>query len=196
MDTPTRLKSKDGFRLPTLRMLRYVTLRMLMTQSASPLPEQSAAKGWRSVHEVLHNEPDEYQEPEKTRAHLGHLIPDWHEDANCKDAEDDVFFGPPTSSINAHHSLAEINRAKAQYCNTCPVFAECLSHSLTVRERFGIWAGTSGRTRVRIFHLIDTGVVSITTVVADFVAGHGNTYERRGRVDDWTWEDYGDNASL
>lgn len=37
-------------------------------------------------------------------------------------------------------------------CEACPVQAQCLTHAVSVRERFGMWGGRSERERRHIRH--------------------------------------------
>jgi hypothetical protein len=66
-------------------------------------------------------------------------FPDWWEDAQCKRASPDVFFGNDTST-------GRLNEARV-YCASCPVAGDCLRHALGTPEKFGIWAGTSASSR-------------------------------------------------
>lgn len=65
---------------------------------------------------------------------------DWHEHANCKDLEVDVFF-----------SLDEEDQREAlARCNGCPVRAQCLEYAVDNREQYGIWGGTREQERRRL----------------------------------------------
>lgn len=44
---------------------------------------------------------------------------------------------------------ADTERAKA-ICRSCPVITDCLDHALEHDERFGIWAATSEKERMRM----------------------------------------------
>lgn len=81
--------------------------------------------------------------------------------------------------------MSDIARAKA-ICAQCPVFRTCLETALGLqgenREEYGIWAGTSGRTRKRIWELVDAGETNLEQVVEDFCTGKGLRYERTREV--------------
>ena len=77
--------------------------------------------------------------------------------------------------------MKDIADAKA-ICKGCPVFRTCLETALGLqgenREEYGIWAGTSGRTRKRIWALIDDEGIDPTEIVDNICAGLGAKYER------------------
>jgi len=72
-------------------------------------------------------------------------------------------------------SIQAVRRA-SKLCDVCPVFYECLSHALTTREEYGVWAGTSGRVRRRIFKMVDDGRTSVAEVIEVFRSGEGDRY--------------------
>jgi hypothetical protein len=111
------------------------------------------------------------------------LIPLWHEEAKCRYVAkpDDMFFGekdPEDDDYTPRTSLT-ITKIKAvkEFCHSCPVFVQCLTHALTTPERHGIWAGTSKRTRTRILTLVDLKEVTIAEVVQDYLDGRERKYE-------------------
>ena len=111
------------------------------------------------------------------------LMPEWHEDAKCRSVNnpDDMFFGekdPEEDGYTTRTSLTitKIREVK-EFCRSCPVFVQCLTHALTTPERHGIWAGTSKRTRGRILALVDLGEVTIIEVVTDYLEGRERKYE-------------------
>ncbi|GGI07249.1 WhiB family transcriptional regulator [Egicoccus halophilus] len=64
----------------------------------------------------------------------------WHEEANCKDVEVDVFF-----------SLDEEDQREAlARCNGCQVRPQCLEYAVVNREQYGIWGGTREQERRRL----------------------------------------------
>lgn len=63
--------------------------------------------------------------------------PDWHQDANCRGMDPELFFPERGESTK---------EAKA-VCRACDVQVECLTESLNRREAFGIWGGKSERER-------------------------------------------------
>lgn len=62
--------------------------------------------------------------------------PEWHRRAACKGMEADLWFPVRGDTIPP---------AVRAVCATCPVQAECLEAGL--REKYGIWSGTSERQR-------------------------------------------------
>lgn len=107
--------------------------------------------------------------------------PDWHSSALCVGQAESVFFGARDTSLRPALSMSDVNRAKA-ICARCPVFERCLSTALGVsgpREEYGIWAGTSGRTRRRIWELVEGGSTTINKVIEDVMSGNGGKYERK-----------------
>jgi WhiB family transcriptional regulator, redox-sensing transcriptional regulator len=101
------------------------------------------------------------------------LYPDWQKRAHCRGVGVEYYFGDdaeqPTMSIKA------VRRA-SKLCEVCPVYVECLTWALTTREEYGVWAGTSGRMRRRIFKLVDNGDTTVAEVVERFRNGQGDTY--------------------
>lgn len=88
-------------------------------------------------------------------------FPDWHLEAACAGtapSSDDIFFGVDDEERPALTPSA-ITAARA-YCKICPVARECLTWALSAQtatysfdgegERFGIWAGTTGRQRAEL----------------------------------------------
>lgn len=66
----------------------------------------------------------------------------WHDSANCKGMETNIFF---TESTNKQYKK---NTALARaVCNKCKVRSECLNYALTENVPFGIWGGLSPRER-------------------------------------------------
>jgi Transcription factor WhiB len=109
--------------------------------------------------------------------HISDLYPEWQQRAHCAGVGVGYYFGDddeqPTMSIRQV-------RAASKLCDVCPVFVECLTWALERREEYGVWAGTSGRVRRRIFKMVDNGEVSVTDVVEDFTHGRGDTYRFPG----------------
>jgi WhiB family redox-sensing transcriptional regulator len=64
----------------------------------------------------------------------------WQERANCRGADQDLFFPKRGASTR---------KARAM-CAACEVKAECLEFALIRGERFGIWGGLSERERRKI----------------------------------------------
>jgi hypothetical protein len=107
------------------------------------------------------------------------LYPDWQLRAHCRGVGVSYYFGDddeqPTMSIK------QVRRA-AKLCEVCPVYIECLTWALTEREEYGVWAGTSGRVRRRIFKLVDNGDTTVVDVVERFRNGQGDTYRLPGKA--------------
>lgn len=144
----------------------------------SSTPRPSPSTGWQSAEPFTHYddqwEPERDEQPFHWRWFIG-----WHEYSKCKslspDQADEIFFGE-SDDHKASLTIIKIREVKA-FCKTCPVFVECLTHSLTTPERHGIWAGTSKRTRLRILALIEQGETSIIQVVDDYLNGRERKYE-------------------
>lgn len=103
---------------------------------------------------------------------LDDLYPEWQNRAHCSGVGVDYYFGDDDQQMM---SIGERRRA-SKLCEVCPVFKECLTWALTVREEYGIWAGTSGMIRRRIFKMVDNGEITVPEVVEDFRHGRGDTY--------------------
>jgi WhiB family redox-sensing transcriptional regulator len=64
----------------------------------------------------------------------------WHDRANCKGANADLFFPERGASTRTAKSI----------CRQCQVRADCLEFALRSGEKFGIWGGLSERERRRV----------------------------------------------
>jgi WhiB family transcriptional regulator, redox-sensing transcriptional regulator len=64
----------------------------------------------------------------------------WQQDAACRDADPDLFFGNDERT----------RQAALSYCTNCPVRIECLEQALASRETYGIWGGTDEHERKRL----------------------------------------------
>jgi WhiB family redox-sensing transcriptional regulator len=104
---------------------------------------------------------------------ISDLYPEWQQQAHCAGVGVSYYFGDedeqPTMSIRQV-------RAATKLCDVCPVFVECLTWALSTREEYGVWAGTSGRVRRRIFKMMDNGETTVDIVVEEFRNGRGHTY--------------------
>lgn len=147
---------------------------------------------WQSADDFLRGSEDWDYEPD-----LDELIdptprkklpfPAWHEFALCTDLDMTVeeteatFFGARDITERPAVSMSDIARAKA-ICADCPVFATCLATALGLegdyRNEYGIWAGTSGRTRKRIWALVDDEGRDLQEIFEDILAGNLAAYER------------------
>lgn len=121
-------------------------------------------------------DPDLYEQP-RPRS-MAALYPDWHLYALCSGMDTEVFFGTDDTDVRPTISVLAIDRAK-RVCDACPVFGQCLEWALTKREEYGVWAGTSGRTRERIWRLVDNQEVTVDQVVNHYLSGNSILYERR-----------------
>jgi WhiB family redox-sensing transcriptional regulator len=104
---------------------------------------------------------------------ISDLYPEWQRQAHCAGVGVNYYFGDddeqPTMSIRQVRDASKL-------CDVCPVFTECLTWALSTREEYGVWAGTSGRVRRRIFKMMDNGETTVQDVVEEFRHGRGHTY--------------------
>lgn len=108
---------------------------------------------------------------------LASLYPSWHAKAACLGADEERFFGKKDTTERPALSMAEVAEAQA-VCARCPVFEQCLTDALENRNEYGIWGGTSGRTRRRIWDAVDAGLTTVAEVVNAYVNGIGERYDR------------------
>lgn len=137
--------------------------------------------GWQSVDVLFGQEYEPTVDLHDDRPARRLPFPPWHQEAACLGREESVFFGARDTSMRPALSMSDVNRAKA-ICASCPVFDTCLEQALGVngpREEYGIWAGTSGRTRKRIWEMVEAGKVTLTQVVKDVMDGLGAKYESK-----------------
>ena len=64
----------------------------------------------------------------------------WHDYANCRGADADLFFPERGASTRKAKGI----------CAECQVRVDCLEFAVTKSERFGIWGGLSERERRKI----------------------------------------------
>lgn len=133
--------------------------------SLLPPVGERADSSWKSFDSFWSTSGHETPEVDTERYvsyELADLYPEWQQDAHCAGAGHDKYFGnedeQPTMSIKQVRNAAKL-------CDVCPVFRECLTHALTQREEYGVWAGTSGRARRRLFTMLDNGDTSIPEIV-------------------------------
>lgn len=105
--------------------------------------------------------------------HLEDLYPEWQLKAHCAGVGLDNYFGNEQEQPTM--SFKQIRQA-SKLCDVCPVYRECLNHALSNKEEYGVWAGTSGRVRRKIFTMIDQGQVTVDQVVEDFACGRRESY--------------------
>ena len=109
------------------------------------------------------------------------LIPNWHAGASCKGMDDAIFFGDSDSKTRPALTLTQLRKAQ-KICDDCPVYRDCLIHALEEREAYGIWAGTSRRSRLKLFEIIDKDIVTLEAIVEGYCSGRGYLYEKFGRA--------------
>jgi WhiB family redox-sensing transcriptional regulator len=71
------------------------------------------------------------------REALQRLVPDWHEQALCREVDPELFF--PEKGGNVRQGL--------MICQRCPVAVPCLDAAIDNDERFGIWGGATDEDR-------------------------------------------------
>jgi WhiB family redox-sensing transcriptional regulator len=113
-----------------------------------------------------------------TTIRFDRLWPDWHEFAACRDQGYEAFFGADTE-VRPALTIRQVKSAQ-DVCAVCPVFANCLEQALFNNEEYGIWAGTTGRTRRRIQKMVSDGETTYATVIEDYLNGRKAPYERGG----------------
>ena len=64
----------------------------------------------------------------------------WRDEAACRGGDPDVFFVDPSDPA------FEARRV----CRSCSVTVECLDYAVSTHQPYGIWAGTSPKTRQTI----------------------------------------------
>lgn len=84
---------------------------------------------------------------------MSHSMPEWHQEARCKEQPQEMFFGVETdeTSTKRHRptlTMSEVKRAVA-LCDRCPVRKQCLEYALYNHEEYGVWGGTTKRDRER-----------------------------------------------
>lgn len=147
--------------------LEPVTSTLWMTSSPSEGPKgrrEQLAPGVWIIHEAQWLPPaaldtaalrpwDDTIEP----VHRDFPYPEWHDDALCRGVvdSDDIFFGVDDVERPALPPRA-ILRARA-LCTACPVAVTCLTWAFEHDERFGIWAGTTGRQRAELRKRLSAG---------------------------------------
>jgi WhiB family redox-sensing transcriptional regulator len=69
---------------------------------------------------------------------------DWQDDAACRTASVELFFGPEGERPTVRREREA--RALA-ICAQCPVLEACRRHALTLPEIYGVWGGTTEHQR-------------------------------------------------
>jgi WhiB family redox-sensing transcriptional regulator len=111
-----------------------------------------------------------------TSIKLPQLWPEWQRHARCAEEGLEKYFGSD-SDIRPTMSTRQVREAQ-DTCKTCPVLGQCLAWALENKEEYGVWGGTSGRTRRRIWRWIREGFVTAEQVVEDVSNGKGYLYEQ------------------
>ena len=175
MGQPARIKLPTGCE----QVFPLSTMVAVETRTTSTR-QQSPYTGWQSAEPFTHYDDQWQPEPEVKPEFHWVWFPEWHKQAKCSQSSpheaDERFFGESIDHTRTSLTIIKIREVKA-FCKTCPVFTECLTHSLATPERHGIWAGTSKRTRLRILALIEQGRTSIIQVVDDYLNGREKKYE-------------------
>src|SRR5262252_2807192 len=164
--------------LPSVTGTRTATTPSASPSTASRSPTAPPASPWTSyqLDDWLVQTGQTTPETDSERwvsYSIDDLYPDWHARAHCAGVGVNYYFGSdgdqPTMSIQ------QVRRA-SKLCDVCPVFIECLTWALEIREEYGVWAGTSGRVRRRIFKMVDNGETTVAEVVEVFRSGQGDRY--------------------
>lgn len=80
---------------------------------------------------------------------------EWRSQANCKNAEPDVFFPPQVTVDSVHKAFT--------YCKPCPVQLECL-HLAVVYNYEGIWGHSTQGQRNHIINTVFDNTISNFTM--------------------------------
>lgn len=96
----------------------------------------------------------------------------WMKDAACKGQE--LWMFP--------HDADEEGIAHAKsFCDVCPVREQCLSYALSIREKHGVWGGTTAEERVTILRrkarwaAIDRKVAAMEASIGEAESQMGET---------------------
>lgn len=109
-------------------------------------------------------------------------IPAWHSMALCDGMDQEIFFGATdVTKTKPAMTMTQLKQAR-EVCNACPVFRECLQYSLEEREQYGVWAGISRRTRLKLLEIINDEVVTISDVVDGYCKGKGILIEQLAKA--------------
>jgi WhiB family redox-sensing transcriptional regulator len=103
--------------------------------------------------------------------------PDWYDRGKCLDMEWSTFFGTENETDTQLIGPATLRDAR-EICAVCPVSHKCLAFALAEHMQHGIWAGTSGRTRARIWAMERRGEVTREQVLSDYASGDTEHYEK------------------
>lgn len=84
------------------------------------------------------------KQPPRTYTTTEKLDLSWQDNGNCLNADPELFFLEDNMRLEAKQRK---EAAAKQVCVGCPVRTECLTHALTLPERFGVWGGTTPEER-------------------------------------------------
>ena len=107
------------------------------------------------------------------------FIPSWHRSALCAGMEDERFFGKRDLSVRPSLTLTELKKAQ-ELCSVCPVFRECLTHSLTKPEEYGVGGGTSRDMRVELLKAVELGLVRVDAIIDELCKAQEKIRRSRG----------------
>lgn len=151
----------------------------------------STSDGWQHVDEVIYSDDGPIIDSERYVSYsLDDLYPEWQDKAHCRGVGVNYYFGDEAEQPTM--SIKQVRQA-SKLCDVCPVFDQCLRWALEKREYYGVWAGTSGRTRKNIFRMLDQDETTVDEVVRSISHGKAARYRpratsgaSRGRVRDDT----------
>ena len=83
----------------------------------------------------------------------------WHEDAACRHADSDLFFGPHRERPGARHRR---EAAARKVCLHCPVQRVCAASALVGLERNGMWGGLGENDRAALWVHLGITVPGVT----------------------------------
>lgn len=72
------------------------------------------------------------------------LLPEWYDQAACKNANSDWWFP------GVGEGVRNVARAKRICWTQCEVREECLDYAVSTNQKWGIWGGMSERQRRRV----------------------------------------------
>lgn len=114
-------------------------------------------------------------EPEIDPDQLIRLWPEppwWHAQALCAVADPKKTIDPNWFGVEGEDNrpaLPEVNVRKArEVCEVCPVAPHCLQWAMEWDERFGVWAGTTGRQRTQLRKALREGDVTMGELLSVF----------------------------
>ena len=146
-----------------------------------PVLLSTEVKCWVSIFDLIEADWDALPEQEPYRSQP-EPPPQWHIQASCQKLSEEgkeTFFGSKDTDVRPSLNMGQIKSAK-KICKTCPVIAECLTFALKNKENYGIWGGTTGRTRKKIWKGLNLGNFLFAKVIEDYVHWNIKPYENYG----------------